>query len=372
MFEQKTRITSILDKYGRLKEFKSAQFSRGLSVGKTSDLRKGFEYQRVAGLDVYKEAEYKDLFTVGFERNLLPRDNILRVDASQTKLINKILDLRSQKGYVKPANIKKTPFSKTFAPDKVDDIVFEITGKPTASDYKKVIDKLDDVGRVATPKKSDFYGTGQYERSLGGVSPQEIKGLNLQQQLKGVVIPDQTKLLDLKQIIQFKQIDALAGLEIAQLTGIKTATALKSDIKLKSSLQVKDTVKVAVDEDVILKTAQEPVLKTSPALKSQLKSLLDIGTTAPTINQPVLTRPPKIPNLNPPIPKPFVIPFLKAKIQSGRVGGVPKSVYDQAYLPDFTSRALGLEAETLSQKQAQRRLKKLLTGLEIRRSVKIR
>lgn len=49
-----------------------------------------------------------------------------------------------------------------------------------------------------------------------------------------------------------------------------------------------------------------------------------------------------------------------------------KALFERLYLPDFTSRALGLEAVTVTQKQAQRQLKRLLSGLEIRRAVKIK
>jgi len=44
----------------------------------------------------------------------------------------------------------------------------------------------------------------------------------------------------------------------------------------------------------------------------------------------------------------------------------------KAYLPDFTSRALGLAPVSLTQKQAKKRLNKMMTGLEIRRSVKLK
>ena len=42
-----------------------------------------------------------------------------------------------------------------------------------------------------------------------------------------------------------------------------------------------------------------------------------------------------------------------------------------AFLPDFTARSLGLGAETLTQKQARKKIKQLQTGFEIRRGVKL-
>lgn len=369
VFEQKTRITSILDKYGRVKEFTSGQFSQSFNLGKASDLRKGFEYQKVGGVDVYTEAQYKDLFTVGFERNIFPRDNILRVDASQTQLINKIVDLRAQQGVIKPANIKKTPFSKTFGIDnidKFDDVAFT-GGSGKASDYKKVIDKLDTFGsKVSTPARSEYYGTGLYERT------DAVTTRNLQQQLKGVVAPEQIRVASIKNLIQIKEINALAGLNVGNLASIKTATGLKTDIKFKSSLDVKDNIKVDLAEDLAIKSAQDFALKTSPALKSQLKSLLDLGSGVSATPPAQSFRPPKIPNIQPPsIKPPVILPFLKAKVSKRSNANLNKAVYDQAYLPDFTSRALGLAPETVTEKQAKKKLKQLLTGLEIRRGVRI-
>jgi len=49
-----------------------------------------------------------------------------------------------------------------------------------------------------------------------------------------------------------------------------------------------------------------------------------------------------------------------------------KLVQDLLYLPDFTSRALGLKPQTISEKDAVKKLKKLMTGFEVRRPVKIK
>ncbi|MHA2017483.1 MAG: hypothetical protein ACTSXY_04325, partial [Promethearchaeota archaeon] len=46
-----------------------------------------------------------------------------------------------------------------------------------------------------------------------------------------------------------------------------------------------------------------------------------------------------------------------------------KAVQDLLFLPDFTARAIGLEAEMITEKQARAKLKKILTGLEIRRGL---
>jgi len=49
-----------------------------------------------------------------------------------------------------------------------------------------------------------------------------------------------------------------------------------------------------------------------------------------------------------------------------------KAIYDLLYVPDFTSRALGLEPTEISEAQAKKQLKKILSGLEIRQPVLVR
>jgi len=60
---------------------------------------------------------------------------------------------------------------------------------------------------------------------------------------------------------------------------------------------------------------------------------------------------------------------MKAKKKKGKL---KSRVIQKLYLPDFTSRAIGLSPEELTEKQAMKKLNKLYTGLEIRRGVKIK
>ena len=305
-----------------------------------------------------------------------PRQGLapLRIDTGKTKLIDKIIDLQD-KGFTKYTGGKKTPFSKTFS-DQIDDVAFGST-KTTAptkqSDVQKIIDKLDDIGSTPSPRQSKYYGTGLYEKTdvYGGFTPSQMKEFGLQQSLKSVPSPTQIKSINIKDLIKVK-IDTFSGLKIGQLSAIKTATGLKSDVALKSDLKVANQLKNLLKDDLQLKVKQQPALKTSTALKSQLKSLLDIGTVSPNLRSPTIQRPPRIPDIKPPMPKPFVIPFLKAEISKRRGKGSKKRTDEYAYLPDFTTRALGLDAETVSEKQAKKKLKELLSGLEIRRGVKVK
>jgi len=372
--EQKTQLSFVLDKSGRIKDLKDFSFSGGYNVGKATDLKKGFEVIKGQDLTILKEAQYRDLYGVSFSRKILPSDNILRIDTSKTKLINKIIDLRGTQGQ-KFTGGKKTPFSKTFGTSDKD-LVVEILEKPKttpSSNVNKIIDKIDDFS-TPTPSQSKYYGTGLYERTdvMGGLSPTQTQ--SLQQQLKAVSFPDQVKVMNIKNLIKIKQLDTLAGLEVGQLSALKVATGLKSDFKLKSDLKAEVQLKNLLKEDVATKSDLkfDTALKTDTVLKSQLKSLLDLSSpTPPALRSTPTFRPPKIPTVRPPIPKPFVIPFLKGEISKRSKKG-SKAQSEYAYLPDFTSRALGLEAETLTEKQAQKRLKKLLTGLEVRRGVVIR
>jgi len=198
-FEEKTKISMLLDKKGNLFKFKDDfEYTKGFSVGKASKTQKGFEYlgKDASGFDIFKEAKYKDLLRGSVETKIFPRDNIINVDYSKTKLFSKVLDLSKKNAYAKPINIKKTTLSKTFGNfgnDKsMDKLIKEISKTSTGSgsssastkNFNKIIDKLDDIGsRVNTKPQSKYFGTGQYEQSIGGLSPQQIQTQTLQQQL---------------------------------------------------------------------------------------------------------------------------------------------------------------------------------------------
>ncbi len=367
ILEQKTRIGFSL-KGGKLYKFTDADFSQAIGMSKVSKQLKGYEYlgKDVSGLDIFKQAKYKDIYSFSATQKLFPADKIV-IQASKTKLINKILDLTKKKYGYRPTGVKKTPF------DITDDIIEKI--KPTKySDISKLVDKLDDIGIKGSPtaKASKYYGTGQYEQTLGGLDAQTSK--LLQQQLRVAVNPAPLKMFKLKDLIKVKQFDVLAGQSIAQLTAIKTATEIKATSKLKSDLKARNDLKKLLRGDVRVKVkvAQLPALKTSPALKSQLRSILALQPIMPSLTRTPILKTPTIPKITPPARTPITLPFLEGEIlkKAGRMGS--KSVYDRAYLPDFTARALGLKAETITEAQARKKLKKLLTGLEIRRGVKIK
>jgi len=168
-------------------------------------------------------------------------------------------------------------------------------------------------------------------------------------------------------------LDALVGLKVGTLTALKTSTMLKTKTYLKQDLKLKQNIKVLLKENVLIKTQAIPLVKTSTLLKTQLKTLLQLEPVTTGISLPKTSfRPPKIPTFKPTTPKPIVVLFPKAKKGKSSNAGLKKAISEVAYLPDFTSRALGLEAQTITEKQAKAKLKKLLTGLEIRRGVRIK
>ena len=69
--------------------------------------------------------------------------------------------------------------------------------------------------------------------------------------------------------------------------------------------------------------------------------------------------------------KNIIFPFLKEKISKARKKKGYKGFNELAFLPDFTSRSLGL-TEDISVKKLMEKMEKMQTGLEIRKGVKIK
>jgi len=179
-------------------------------------------------------------------------------------------------------------------------------------------------------------------------------------------------MMDLKHLIQTKHVGAISLIKLDTLTAIVgLKSLLKNDMMLKTNLKVDLLMDNALKYDQLTQVKTVSAVKTAPLLKQQLKGMLDFDVGVPALSDPVF-KTPKIPKIDYTyLPKPFVLPKLISQIKKKKGKG-KKGLGDEAYLPDFTSRALGLGAETVTQKQASKKLKKLLTGLEIRRGVKIK
>lgn len=367
------------------KTFKQVQEKWSLGVATTSDVKTGFDVLGKSDFyKVYEKISYKDVVSgsrvflkgTGKLSQDLARFNIETLPSETAKsrsiLIEKIKDLTGESYGVTFVSDKKTPFSKTFGvTDNVEDILTKVkTARPSVqTDIAKVIDKLEDV-KVTTPTQSQYYGTGLYERTAGGVSPQQLQ--ILQNELKTVAIPD-VQVDVLKDIIKVKVGADVGSLtRTANLMALGSGLAQRTDLKLKTDLKVQSALKNLLKTDVGLKDLQiqELGVKTSPELTTQLKSMLELDTMPIGLETPTF-EPSEIKPIDTIIPKGVIIPFLEDRLTK-KARGKAKGVFDFAYLPDFTSRALGLEAETVSEKQAQKKLKQVLSGLEIRRGIKIK
>jgi len=241
---------------------------------------------------------------------------------------------------------------------------------PTRADKPVVtFDYVDDAAsKSAREQVSKYYGTGQYERTGGGISPQEMKGLDLTQTRS-------VQNIDLKLIKHIKDIQGKNVLSLGvttQLLNLKAAQGLTEKQIQKKDLKMAATLKNLIKEDYVLKQKQTPALKQAPSLKVQLKAKLEAKAPSPSLLTPTIIIP-KIPTVTPTTfyPKTIFIPSLQKKIREKRAGKTKVS-QEFAFLPDFTSRALGLDPDVITGKQAQAKIKKILTGLEIRRPVKIK
>jgi len=150
---------------------------------------------------------------------------------------------------------------------------------------------------------------------------------------------------------------------LAGKTGMKSSFVFKTDLKTDNLLRTGVMSKTAIKTDT--------AVKTSPALKSQLQTLLDVGISPINLRTPAF-KTPRTPTFKTPNPKIPIALWFENKKQKAQKKGSKKGITELAYLPDFTSRAIGLNAETISGSQAEKRLKKLLTGLEVRRPVKVK
>jgi hypothetical protein len=322
---QRIGLSGVGDKTG-LKKVSDFDIAVSKGLVKTSDLYEAPLRVNTGKVGVNVQVNVKDLYSTQFTKSISTPNKIIW-DASKTKLISKIKTL--DKGYKvqTPADIDKTPFPK----------------------YDQI-----------TPKTSN-------------VVNEKVDAV-LQSQLKGGIFPPQIKEVGLANLIKVTPQTSVGFANIgnvAILTNIlKGKTGLKSDFEFKGQLKTDYNLKNLLKEDLALKTDTKSSLDTKTALKTQLKSLLKndlgVGLTSP---QPTC----KTPSIkNPTFQPPILIPFLTARKQRGRKGKKSKGVSEFAYLPDFTSRAIGLDPEVLTQEQANIRVKKILTGLEIRRGVRVR
>jgi len=368
----------------------TTKYTQG-SIVKVGDIKKMLRSVQPKGIIRVKPYNYQEIQSLYSFKQVSPLKRKIRYGEGRTGVIKSNIkseikiDLDQIRGnsplnkyFVDKSSIPKSPFAKTYGANQVDDIVREIkkitgTGSKTTTSssnvkaIKNIIDKSDDLFS-SSPKQSKFYGTGLYEKSSGGMMPQQqiLQSTDISA-LKGVTTPSFTDATIMKDIL---------NVGTTTTTGIKTASLfavgsqLKFDNALKMDLKMNLKMDQALKEDVIFK--DKTVQITSPVLKTSLKNLLKTdslfggvttGLSTPSYKPtPPTPKPPRI------IIPPFILKGAKAGKKKKKKDNIGKL---QAYLPDFTSRSLGLNPDVISGKQAQARVKKVLSGLEIRRGIKI-
>lgn len=369
----------------------TVQYERTI-LAKTGVIKKG---QVIIGgskdlkLLIAKEYKYQTLKEIFRQRQIIPKQLKVLYGGQKTKLIKTTQDpyfidereltgIRAREIFI-PTKPPKIKLIKQMSGKELKEMIRDLqkiygTGKPLPklkflkriAKPSVIINQVDDIAiKSAGGQVSKYYGTGQYERTTGGISPQELKGLDFPQ----IKIPDVRLKSQIKGIVK---LDNFLKLNVASLVGIKSLTDLKTRTDLKSDLKLKIGLKNILKTDLVLKTKQRAALKQAPALKTLLKTKLNIQQVSLSFLSPSIAIP-KIPAITPPIfrPKPFFIPILKGKIKK-KLKKKKKQIQEFAFLPDFTAKALGLKPEILTGKQAQARVRKILTGFEIRRPIKIK
>lgn len=149
-------------------------------------------------------------------------------------------------------------------------------------------------------------------------------------------------------------------------------TILKEKIKQKQrdDQTTKQLQELGIAQLNVLDVKQAIDQQTGQATLQQQK--LDLSLVSPTIQTPPIIPKPFITPIpikpGSQVPIPLLISLLEGRRRKKRRGYIP-GIEKYAYLPDFTSRALGLAPEVITPKQARQKLRQTITGLELRRGV---
>jgi hypothetical protein len=302
------------------------------------------------------------------------------------------ISYRSENWIEPNPNIKKTPWSKTFGEGNVEEVKRVIQdinkNKPLKIEVineplKIEVTELGKENPLQVIQESRYAGTGQYERTesfgggmgeLGRLSSSDLSQLQMNQLLKSAINPQLDTSFKIKDIILSNQkIVASSLLREGLMTGtsLKMLLANKQGLELKPNLMLKDLIKTETKLDLGLKMSIKQTQAVNQA-QAQISKLTNTGLFSsipirpPSLKTRIEFKPPtfKIP--------PFYFELPEGKQQKKKQKSDKELVQELLYIPDFTSRALGLEADVLSEKQADRQLKKILTGLEIRRGIIIK
>lgn len=366
IFEDKKTVIKLLKRGNSPATKVSLGNEYTFSKGGTSQSYKGYESlgKNSNNLEFFKEINYKidvsqPYLRTGLKQDIKPyiKNKINKQtfyfwvgeDKQRVIALNKEIDKRTKIFSSPLSKNKRTPLWKTFKEEEIK-----------IPELKNIIKKLDNNFKLTSSSSSVSLSSTQSSKSSLDTAlrqPTTPPSISLKSQIKNI-----TK-LEAKST-------SISGLGISAIS----FTGLKNNVSLKNNLKFNNRLKNMLKEDYQIKNAnkQTTSLIQLSGQKLNQPQLFDTGLenitkiNIPNVNDPIF-------NYNP-IPTP-TIPFnfdFPTKRQSQRKKSLKKMMQDYTYLPDFTSRSLGLESKTLTQKQAQKQLKKIMTGFEIRRPIKIK
>lgn len=170
-----------------------------------------------------------------------------------------------------------------------------------------------------------------------------------------------------KNLIRGSSRFSVAGTEalaVQTSLGVRTTQASRLNQQLKPSLSLINALALSnrLEQQLRPKQAQAQSLK-----MSQLLKIVDTTPRPISISSPII-RSPEIPAPTRPIGFGFGFDISGLK-QAKKRKKNGQTIEEYALLPDFTSRALGLSPQKIKEEDALKEVKKILTGLEIRRGL---
>lgn len=316
-------------------------------IGKPTKVRRYFGDQRITKLG--------DRFY-----QIKPRD----IRTGQTTLMQRGSELRRE------ISLRTGTTGETFSQKQLgatDDVIKQFSGKKpkiidiNRNNIQKLSNKINKLSRTSTR------GGGTIPKTKTATQSQQV-----QAQLKTAPTPiGRTE--QLKNILKTssKAITTTAkatGTTTALITGTIAGTTTRTETKTKTDMDLKNIVKNIAKTDMKLKTKLKTGTRPKTRTLTKPATKLTPAQIEPSLRLTSL-KSPKPPTIRP-TPKPFArfddknVKKLKKKMKE-------KDFFELAYLPDFTSRAIGLTPKKLQKEKAEEQVKKIMTGLEIRRGVKL-
>lgn len=301
-----------------------------------------------SGIDKIDDFAFKEYSEKSLARQIVPRGKLLTSEG-------------------KSAVFKKEVPTIFIDSEKISGIsVKEILKTGTKKSSKALIKDIGEVDNKLLSKlvkKLDKVPSSPVVTALKEPSQQAVQSTGI----KAALEPLQAERTALKISAKIAQASASASkASVAVIAG----SAIKTEFSPRLSLKINQIAKAIEDTAIRSDSANIEAQLTAQASKLDLRTQLDTRINIPKIPRSVITDPiiniktPPEPTIN--IPLEFVEKrILKKKKRKST------DIEKFARLPDFTSRALGLKPLEYNEKQAEREIRKILSGLETRRGLKV-